>query len=461
MASIPGAVALLVRVAAPEQLGPMIFDVPPLFWVVLTTLSVVMLSPVTSAGLGVWCAAQYLLVHHAASPWLEQLQGPELLVRELSSGGAALRRAGTVALSGVLAAGASRIFRGAVIDLLQQQALRERAERAWSQVEVERRQVEAEYLDVEAVSEAKTRFLAEMSHELRTPLGGVIGHANLLLERRDLDADARARLESMLKNARHLGELVEDAMDTALVETGRVSLRPRPFAPMALADEVRALFEPAARGRGVALSVRVGADAPARVVGDPKRVRQILLNLLSNALKHTAEGEVSLRIHGRAPVTFEIRDTGGGVPEGQLDRIFEAYAQAGSAEERARGAGLGLAITRSLVDAMGGQITLESALGVGTTVQVRLPLPDASTPAAPPPAPETLDARIERLPPAEELARLRELADMGDMARLRERLADLAGRPELAAFVDRVDRLARAFDDQAILAVLEPEDDPR
>jgi len=110
---------------------------------------------------------------------------------------------------------------------------------------------------------------------------------------------------------------------------------------------------------------------------------------------------------------------------------------------------------------MGGQITLESALGVGTTVQVRLPLPDASTPAAPPPAPETLDARIERLPPAEELARLRELADMGDMARLRERLADLAGRPELAAFVDRVDRLARAFDDQAILAVLEPEDDPR
>lgn len=239
----------------------------------------------------------------------------------------------------------------------------------------------------EQASLAKTRFLATLGHEVRTPMTGVLGMSELLLAT-GLDPKQRGYTEAIRHAGEHLMRLVNDALDLARIEAGRLELDVQPFDLRALVDDVVALTEPVARQRGLAFEVGVASGAPRWVEGDALRVRQILLNLLGNALKFTERGRVSLQVamHGDE-VRFAVADTGPGLNAEQQQRLFRRFEQAEGARTASRygGSGLGLAICQELAAAMAGRIGIESVPGEGTEFIVDLPLPAAplQSPAQP------------------------------------------------------------------------------
>ena len=237
----------------------------------------------------------------------------------------------------------------------------------------------------EQASLAKTRFLATLGHEVRTPMTGVLGMSELLLAT-PLDATQRGYTSAIQGAGKHLLRLVNDALDLAKIEAGKLELDEQAFDPRALLAELAALCEPLARQRGLQLAFRIAPSLPAALRGDPLRVRQILLNLLNNAIKFTERGSVELRAAAQAGgVCFSVTDTGPGLNAEQQARLFERFEQAEGARTAARygGSGLGLAICQELARAMHGRIRVESEPGKGTRFDVELPLP-----AAAPPAPE-------------------------------------------------------------------------
>lgn len=235
----------------------------------------------------------------------------------------------------------------------------------------------------EQASLAKTRFLATLGHEVRTPMTGVLGMSELLAST-ELDARQRGHVESIRRAGEHLLRLVNDALDLARIEADRLELQQQAFDLHALVAETVAFCAPLARQRGLAFDSAIGAGVPRWVSGDAGRVRQILLNLLGNAVKFTGEGRVSLRAEAMAGggVRLTVADTGPGLNEEQKQRLFRRFEQAEGARTSATygGSGLGLAISQELAAAMGGQIILESTLGVGTSFLVELPLPVAEAP---------------------------------------------------------------------------------
>ena len=238
----------------------------------------------------------------------------------------------------------------------------------------------------EQASLAKSRFLATLGHEVRTPMTGVLGMSELLLGT-DLDTRQRGYAESISSAGNHLMRLVNDALDLARIEAGKLELDARPFDLHALVREVVALMEPQARKRGLRFGQSLAADTPRWVQGDCVRLRQILLNLLGNAIKFTDQGEVSLRVEPHPDgVRAVVGDTGPGLNDEQKQRLFRRFEQAEGARTAARygGSGLGLAICQELADAMGGRIEVDSAPGQGTRFSVVLPLPAAQAPAATP-----------------------------------------------------------------------------
>ncbi len=241
----------------------------------------------------------------------------------------------------------------------------------------------------EQASQAKSRFLATLGHEIRTPMTGVLGMSELLLDS-TLDQRQRGYAESIRRAGEHLLRLVNDALDMARIEAGKLELDDQPFDLRMLVSEVVALMAPGADLRGLAFDVRIADDTPQALRGDPVRVRQILLNLLGNAIKFTDHGEVALEVAaGRnGGVAFAVRDTGPGLDEQQRERLFRRFEQAEGARTAARygGTGLGLAICKELVAAMGGTVEVDGAPGHGTVFWVDLPLPHAEL-AAPPPHP--------------------------------------------------------------------------
>ncbi len=259
--------------------------------------------------------------------------------------------------------------------LLYRGRLRRRSE--W-QLDVHKREL------AEQASLAKSRFLATLGHEVRTPMTGVLGMSELLLST-PLDARQRGYIESIRRAGEHLMRLVNDALDLARIEAGRLELDVQDFDLRALVAEVVALMAPGAEQRGLAFHVDVAGNAPRGLRGDPVRVRQILLNLLGNAVKFTDRGEVALDVAAGIDggVAFTVRDTGPGLNEEQKQRLFRRFEQADGARTSTRygGSGLGLAICQELAMAMGGQIRVDSTPGQGAAFKVQLPLP-ASTPAA-------------------------------------------------------------------------------
>ncbi len=263
----------------------------------------------------------------------------------------------------------------------------------------------------EDASRAKSAFLANMSHELRTPLNAIIGYAEMLrdeLRERRLDEQV-ADLEKIHASGKHLLSLINDILDLSKIEAGKMDLLLEEFDLPALLDDVIATVRPAAVKRGNRLELSCARDLGA-MRADPTRVRQVLLNHLSNAIKFTEGGEVSLEAaatsqNGRPAVRFVIRDTGIGIPPEQMDALFQPFTQGDvSSTRRYGGTGLGLVISRQLCYKMGGDITVESEPGKGSTFTVTLPLARADLewerPTIPTPvAPMALTAQPSQGPP--------------------------------------------------------------
>jgi len=221
-------------------------------------------------------------------------------------------------------------------------------------------------------SDPRGRLLASVSHEMRTPMNSIIGMTELVLDT-DLDDEQRQYVEIVRSSAESLLTLLNDLLDYSKAESGRLDVVEIPFSLRDTLDSTMATLALKAEEKGLELIYQVSPHVPDRLLGDPGRLRQIVVNLAFNALKFTQEGEILLqadlesRQEGRALLHLCVTDTGVGIPEGEREKIFDVFEQAGSSAHNADGVGLGLAISSQLVEAMGGTIWVESEEGVGST----------------------------------------------------------------------------------------------
>jgi PAS domain S-box-containing protein len=227
----------------------------------------------------------------------------------------------------------------------------------------------------EAATRAKSEFLANMSHELRTPLNGVIGYSQLLQRDRGLTAQQREALDAISKCGTHLLDLINDVLDLSKIEAGRVDIEQSATDLPQLLTDLGYVVGEAARRKGLTLNMSIDPHLPLRVVLDGRHLRQVLLNLLGNAIKFTTNGDVSLVIaaHEGDGLTFTVSDTGPGIEPEDLARIFEAFTQTESGAA-AGGTGLGLTISRHLLEIMGGDLRVDSIVGEGSRFYFTLPL---------------------------------------------------------------------------------------
>ncbi len=232
----------------------------------------------------------------------------------------------------------------------------------------------------QAAAHARHSFLSSMSHELRTPLHGVMGNADLL-EETELSAAQREMLGMIQRCAGLTLSIVDDILDLRKLEEGKVELDPVPFTLAQPAQDVVDSLQPMAQSKGLRLVVRVDPELPEQVLGDDRRVQQVLLNLVSNALKFTDQGQVLLSVTPAGDgVRFSVRDTGAGIAPERLTAIFDAYVQASASTSRGTGGtGLGLPISRHLVALLGGTLQVSSVPGQGSEFHFVLPLASTST----------------------------------------------------------------------------------
>jgi two-component system, sensor histidine kinase len=268
----------------------------------------------------------------------------------------------------------------------------------------ERTRVNAELLVAKEKAEVavrlKSEFLANMSHEIRTPMNGVMGMISLVLDRCQVPEE-REQLLTAQSAAQSLLSLLNDILDLSKIEAGRMSLEVIAFDLQALLQATVRMFDLAASQNKLALGLDVAPWCPSWVRGDPVRLRQVLVNLLGNAIKFTPQGsvQVTASVPRSGAICFEVRDSGIGVAPEKLESIFDAFTQAdGSHTRRFGGTGLGLAITRRLVDLMGGRLWADSEVGRGSSFYVELPLEPCAQPvAAPVAAPEKAPASLSGL----------------------------------------------------------------
>ncbi|MFT3800102.1 MAG: ATP-binding protein [Burkholderiaceae bacterium] len=245
---------------------------------------------------------------------------------------------------------------------------------------------------------AKSRFITTVSHELRTPLNSILGYAQILERDSGLPEHRRAALGVIRKSGDHVVSLIDGLLDIARIETRRLALVNTPIAFPAFVSQLADIFAPEAENKGIRLEFRPAPRLPDAVRGDKKRIAQLLLNLLGNAVKYTERGRVSFRVtHANEIAVFEIDDTGPGIADADRERIFQPFERVERADGSAPGGvGLGLAVSRMLAELMGGELSLRSTPGVGSTFTVRLFLPAVARAALPPPVspPRRIDAYL-------------------------------------------------------------------
>jgi CheY-like chemotaxis protein/nitrogen-specific signal transduction histidine kinase len=239
--------------------------------------------------------------------------------------------------------------------------------------------------EAERASRAKSDFVSRMSHELRTPMNAILGFAQLL-EGEAMKDEQRGFVNEINRAGIHLLELINQVLDLAKIEAGSMTLEQVEFDPMRTVDEVATLVAERARTQGLALRFFASPELPSRIVGDPTRLRQVLINLVGNAVKFTHEGGIDLRVDlmdGGGRIRFSVQDSGIGMDRETLSRLFRPFAQADESTTRKYGGtGLGLMISRDLVRAMGGDIQVDSAPGRGS--RFWFSLPSRPAPDAPP-----------------------------------------------------------------------------
>ena len=328
------------------------------------------------------------------SEWSRPVVGEELLIRRpfwnatwfFGLAALAVALVTTAGLQHLSARRSSRLLEQQVRDRTRElesfnRRLREEiSEHRLTEAELRRAKVSAE-----EANRAKSQFLAVMSHEIRTPMTGVLGSVELL-RLSPLDDDQQQQVSTLRRSGEALLAILDDILDYSRIEAGRLEIEAYAFSPRRVIDDVAALFAAQAGQKGVVLSAEVVPEVPEAVIGDGSRVRQILANLVGNAVKFTDSGEVSLVCRPRADppagLEIKIRDTGIGIPETSLGALFEPFHQVDSSMRRRHGGtGLGLAISRRLALGMDGDIAVESVDGQGSIFSVNLPLQAAELPS--------------------------------------------------------------------------------
>lgn len=246
-----------------------------------------------------------------------------------------------------------------------------------------RRQLNFERERAAAASRAKSDFLATMSHELRTPMAAILGMTDLLASGRLRDEE-KEQVSRISNAGRLLLDLLNDILDFSKIESNKVVLQLGPFSPRDLVEEIRGLFAPTAAQRKLGLSIDFGRDLPAFVVGDGRRIRQAVLNLVGNAVKFTEHGGVIIRVNmqgsadSKRLLVIDVEDTGIGIAPDQQTLLFQPFFQIDQGETRRfGGTGLGLSISRRLIELMGGSITLRSVVGQGATFTISVPVAES------------------------------------------------------------------------------------
>ncbi|MFZ1429521.1 MAG: ATP-binding protein [Geminicoccaceae bacterium] len=330
-------------------------------------------------------------------------------------------------------------------------------EAAYSRLAEQTGLVEQRNRELELASRAKDQFVANISHEIRTPLNAVLGFADLL-KSSSLEPTQARYVDVIHATGRHLLAIINDVLDLAKFEAGRLALERIDFVLDDILEQVRSLLAPQAAERGLALRVEPTLKEPVVVCGDPTRLQQILLNLVGNGLKFTAQGSVTLTVHllptatsGGVRLRFEVQDTGIGIPTERQAELFQPFVQADSSISRQYGGtGLGLAICRRLVLAMGGEIGLESESGRGSLFWIELPFESG----------DALMAAKRNVQPPPPIRPLRVLV-VDDVAANRELLAAMLGEcgHEILLAADgaaAVDIVAREGPDLVLLDIQMP-----
>ncbi|HYF41794.1 MAG TPA: ATP-binding protein, partial [Ramlibacter sp.] len=234
-------------------------------------------------------------------------------------------------------------------------------------------------------NQAKSRYISAISHELRTPLNSILGYAQLMGEDPGVPPHRRQAVNVIKRGGEHLLSLIEGTLDIARIEAGKLTLNVKPMRFADCVHEMAGMFELQALGKGLAFRFEPEGTLPEVVRADEKRVRQILINLLGNAVKFTSAGQVSFRVrHAREMAHIEIQDTGPGLKPQEIAQVFEPFARGTSTlPSAAPGAGLGLTIAKMLTDLMGGELTVSSTPGAGSTFRIRMFLPEVHASRAP------------------------------------------------------------------------------